>query len=568
MYEKIKGLSLAEQVEVLTRTLVTHASINGTEGETRIADEIKKWLLSFPYFKAHPELVWEQVLPHDPLGRKNIFALVKGKPGLNQTVIYHSHLDTVGIEDFGALKDHAFDPDYLETFFKAYSADPRVQQDALSGDYLFGRGSVDMKSGIAVHLANILRFSQNPEELNGNLLLMINPVEENQHTGIIEAIKELKRLKEEEGLSFVLAINNDFTSSLYDQDPHYYIYTGAVGKLLPCFYISGREAHVGETLTGVDPTLIASEINRRINNNMDLAEEIEGELILPPSCLYLRDQKDFYNVQTAGRAYLYFNLFLYRSTPETVLNKLKLLAVRACQETTQYLQNQYQAFIKRTGYLHSRLSWDIKVYTYEEYVRYLKEKGIEADKIAKQVVKENKQMESRQLCFKIMEALEQKEPDRHPKVILFFAPPYCPHNYLDESVDQDRRKLEVLQQVAKKVGEECKLSFMIKHFFPYLSDSSYLSLHETDEELQALVHNFPQWEDIYPLPFQDMRKLDIPSINMGVYGHDAHQWTERVYKPYSFSVLPQLIKETTLAILNLNETGKEHQNDTNQINTV
>lgn len=36
---------------------------------------------------------------------------------------------------------------------------------------------------------------------------------------------------------------------------------------------------------------------------------------------------------------------------------------------------------------------------------------------------------------------------------------------------------------------------------------------------------------------------------MGVYGKDGHKWTERVYKPYSFGVLPKLIQETTLHIL-------------------
>ncbi|MFK4470258.1 arginine utilization protein RocB [Bacillus sp. RC252] len=37
---------------------------------------------------------------------------------------------------------------------------------------------------------------------------------------------------------------------------------------------------------------------------------------------------------------------------------------------------------------------------------------------------------------------------------------------------------------------------------------------------------------------------------MGVYGKDGHKWTERVYKPYSFSVLSLLIRNTTIQILN------------------
>ncbi|MBJ8107913.1 MULTISPECIES: hypothetical protein [Bacillus cereus group] len=31
---------------------------------------------------------------------------------------------------------------------------------------------------------------------------------------------------------------------------------------------------------------------------------------------------------------------------------------------------------------------------------------------------------------------------------------------------------------------------------------------------------------------------------------DGYKWTKRVYKPYSFSVLPLLIRKTTIQILN------------------
>ncbi|WP_374202596.1 hypothetical protein [Bacillus cereus group sp. BfR-BA-01310] len=81
-------------------------------------------------------------------------------------------------------------------------------------------------------------------------------------------------------------------------------------------------------------------------------------------------------------------------------------------------------------------------------------------------------------------------------------------------------------------------------------DELFLSIHETDEELKLLLENFPKWEQLYPLPYETIRKLNIPSINMRVYGKDGHKWTERVYKPYSFSVLPVLIRNTTIQILN------------------
>lgn len=549
MFYSLTGLELPQQVEFLTKEMVAINSINGTVGEGKFADLLKEWLQTIPYFKENPSLVWDQKLPNDHLQRKNIFALLKGNGVSKKTVIYHCHLDTVGIEDFESLKDRAFDPNFLTDFFKEHTQDPRVKEDAISGDYLFGRGSLDMKSGIAVHIANLIYFSERTDKLNGNILLMINPVEENQHYGIIAAIDELKRLKSE-GMEFVIGINNDFCSPLYDGDQQKYIYTGAAGKLLPCFYITGREVHVGETFEGVDPTLISAEINRRVNNNMALAENIGDELVLPPSCLYQRDQKDFYNVQTPGKSYLYFNYFIYRKSTKEVLDELEKITRESCNDVAIRLEEQYKKFIQNSKFPYSQLEWSIEVFTLDDYVTRLRKKGFDTEAVIEKVLLKNKEAaEPRELCFKIIDALNQLD-EKKPRVIIFFAPPYCPHNYLDEEIKEEKKILQTLKRLAKEMETETNETFTFRKFFPFLTDSSYLSISDNDEELDSLIRNFPKWEAIYPVPVRDIRKLDIPSINMGVYGKDAHKWTERVYKPYSFITLPRLIQKATIAMLN------------------
>jgi arginine utilization protein RocB len=546
-------MTTSEKVEAFTRALVSIKSINGTIGEVEVANFIKETLLSFPYFQQNPCQVWEQPIPNDPLNRKNIFAIVKGKSKKKETIIFHSHLDTVGIEDFSSIKKDALTPDALEDFFKRYEFDKDVQKDAQSGEWLFGRGALDMKSGIAVHLANVLHFSEYPEELAGNILLMVNPDEESQHKGIISAITELNRLNEEDGLSFIAAINDDFITPLYDNDPHRYIYTGAAGKLLPCFYIYGREAHVGETLTGIDPNFIAGEITRRVHNNLDLAENIDGELVLPPSCLYQRDTKEFYNVQTATSSYLYFNYFIYKATTKEIMEKLMGVTVAACRETEQVLLKHYLDFLERTGLPPKTLSWNIEVTTLADFIDELEKMGVHTTEVTRKVLDENKNLEPRMLCFKIVEALQELDPNKKPRVIIFFAPPYLPHNYLNPEIERDAQLEGVLKEILNEMAEETNEKIVLKKFFPYLADGSFLSLHETDEEILSLVNNFPEWDSIYPLPINEIRNLNIPSINIGVYGKDGHKWTERVYKPYTFNVLPRLIRKVTLQLLKNSE---------------
>lgn len=550
MYQEIKGLSLAKQAETITRKLVQTESINGTTGEVGLANMVKGSIQSFPHFAKYPARVWEQLIPNDPLGRKNIFAFLRSPSGSNKTIIYHAHMDTVGIDDFGNMKTIALDSDALESYFKKYPFNQDVQKDAHSGDYLFGRGSVDMQSGIAVHLANLLYFSEHLDELPGNILFMANSDEESQHKGVKSSVSEINRLKVAENLDYVVAINTDFITPMYENDPHRYIYTGSAGKLLPSFYIYGRETHVGDTLSGIDPTLISSEINRRINSNLDLTENIDGELILPPSCLYQKDTKTSYNVQTAKSSYLYFNYFIYESTAKEVMNNLEKITNEACMQVAEEASRKYEEFAKRSNLpaVHG-LKWDIEVTTLNNLIAELEGKGLDPKSVSKQVVKEYSYLDERLLCFKIAEELQQLDPDKKPRVIIFYAPPYLPHNFLNENKQKDKHLLQIIDDAINNASKVTNEVFSINKFFPYLGDGSFLSLHETDDEIAALVNNFPEMDTLYPIPFQQIRDLNVPSVNMGVYGKDGHKWTERVYKPYSFEVLPSLIRDTSVRIL-------------------
>ncbi|MGE5700961.1 MAG: M20/M25/M40 family metallo-hydrolase [Clostridia bacterium] len=547
MYQQLKDLSLFEQVEAITTSLVETLSINGTKGEIDIVDKVEAILRTYPYFEKHPEQIWTQYLPNDQLGRKNLFARIKGtgESKSKHTVIYHSHIDTVGIEDFGKQIGNANNPAELLTFFSNWDGNPEVQEHARSGDWMFGRGALDMKSGVAVHLANLLHFSQNLEELDGEIIFMANPVEENQHTGVIAAVDELLRLREEEELHYVVAINDDYIAPLYPGDPKKYIYTGAGGKLLPCFYVYGRETHVGQTLGGLDPTLVTAELNRLINNNMEMTEQVDGEMITPPSVLYHRDTKAFYNVQTSVTSHLYFNFMVLEASPKEIMQKLKEKAIAAADWTRNYYVEQYTKFAQVNEFPDTMPSWEMDVYTYEEFCAKLAGQGVDVKQVTAQVVADHPEMELRQLCFEIVDTLRKLDRTGKPCIVIFYAPPYCPHNYLKGDSRRDMEVISVIEDVAGKWEKQSGEAFAVKRFFPYLSDSSYLSLHDTDEEVASLIDNFPEWERIYPVPVKNIRKLNVPAINVGVYGLDAHRWTERVYKPYSFDTVPKMIREMT-----------------------
>ncbi|MCI4139241.1 peptidase M20, partial [Bacillus vallismortis] len=123
--------------------------------------------------------------------------------------------------------------------------------------------------------------------------------------------------------------------------------------------------------------LISSEITRRLHNNIQLAEKIEGELVLPPSCLYQRDNKESYNVQTAVSSCLYFNYFIYERTAKEIMDLLIEVTEEACRDTEQKLSDYYEEYVRRTNLPKKHLTWDIQVYSLEQYLEKLRSRGVD-----------------------------------------------------------------------------------------------------------------------------------------------------------------------------------------------
>lgn len=549
-------MTFYSEIEQLTIELVKTPSMNNTVGEKAIAEKVAAYFRGLEYFQRHPGYVWELPLKDDKFGRKNIIALVKGqKGGSGRTVILHGHLDTVGVEDYGPLQELAFDPAALEAGLRDMILPPEVRNDLDSGQWLFGRGALDMKSGLAAHMAVLKYISRRAAELEGNVLFMANPVEENQHTGIMEALPFLESLRHRETLDYVVAVNNDYISPLYGGDDKKYIYLGAVGKLLPCFYIAGKETHVGQCFEGLDPNLVAAELLRLINLNTGLCDQYNGEYTLPPAALKFTDLKPSYNVQTPLAAFLYFNYFTHDISVNRVVELLKDKARTAFANVLQYLDQQYRDYCGKSGLTYKPLGWEPRVTTYEELYNEVGERlGDRLDKMLKQLVDEllSRGTDTRIICLRVVEEVKKHSLDTRPAVVLFFAPPYCPHNTIKGETATERELLAAIREVTGEIASSAGEAFDIKQFFPCLSDSSYLKMDDGDKSVAALINNFPQWHTVYPVPVHEIRRADIPAVNFGSYGKDAHRWTERVHKHYTFSVLPAMTVKFIERIL----TGK------------
>jgi arginine utilization protein RocB len=539
---------LFNEILDLTKKLVSIASVNTTPGERDIACFIESYLRDIPYFKEHSNQVIIQKLKNDSLDRRNVFALIKGEKGKSKdTIILHGHMDTVDVEDFGRLKEFAFDCDELMKRLKDMNLSSEVKEDLESGKWLFGRGACDMKSGVAVFMVILKHLSERVKEIDGNILLSVNPVEENLHTGIIEGLEVLEDLKEKEKLNYIFAINNDYICPLYPGDTKRYVYTGSVGKILPCFYIQGKETHVAQCFEGFDSSMIASELIKLINLNPEFCDGYKGEFTLPPSVLKMKDLKPQYNVQTSFTSFVYFNYFIHNASIKKILIKLKETAQKSLDNVLENINENYKEYCKLTNVEYKKIEYKTQVLEYDEVYELAKkvfEGNIDEyiDKIADECIKGK--VDKREIPLEITKKLCEIAQIRIPTIVIFFAAPYCPHNTLKDEDKEEKRIYDEISEIVKEFSKKSNEEFEVMQFFPSLTDSSYLKIDDDDESLKLLIGNFPEYKKLYNVPLGTIKNLNIPAINYGCYGKDAHKWTERVYMPYTFEVLPEFIMDT------------------------
>lgn len=568
-----------DSVYEFTETLLAIPSASpGVEGENRCAEKIAE-LLAADRDALQP-ILWDT-----GDGRKNVACLLKSRnPGNSgKTIVLMSHFDTVGVDAFGRFGDAslAFRPAELAEAMrislkgKRRDASEESAFRALESDeWMFGRGSVDMKSGVAVNIALMREFARPRDdgtrlidELAGNLLFLSCPDEETESAGVLSAVPELLKLREREGLVYLGVVNTDYTASRDEDESARFIYSGTIGKLLPSFYILGVRTHVGEVFRGVDAAHIAAELVSRINLNAEWIDAWRGslggeeitEVAPPPVALQMRDLKPSYNVETAGDAFVYANWLTLTMTPEQAMQKMKDTARAALESVREAVDEAYRKFESLGGQAQPPPATTGQVLDYETLLREAEVRwhvanqagdfsgwvSAKADEFAKTA------KDTRDLSRMLIAELVSVAQIGGPAVVIFFSPPYYPSVMPQENE---------LTRAVKSALKEQDQPIQLRGFYPYISDLSCVRL-DDGIEVDSVKKNMPLFDLrdaahalFYALDsakLNDIRVLGCPVVNIGPFGSDAHGLYERVHMPYSFETVPQLIFDTicnTLAV--------------------
>ncbi len=538
-----------EDIYALMLDLVKIGSFSATAGEKTCADRIREHLATLTAFREHPEDLRQIPLPGNPHGSVALSALVRATPPTNRTVILEGHFDVVDIEVYGPLKEVALDPEACTRRMGEMSLPEEARADLESGNYLFGRGVMDMKFGLAMGMALLAEASENPGTFGVNLLLVTVPDEENNSAGMRAAVSEMAN-RQEEGLDLVGCIMIEPSDPGYKGGNGRVISFGTVGKVMPFVLAMGKEAHGSEYFDGINANLVMAHLNLLLEGNPDLADIGEEENYPPMACLKQKDLREAYSITLPERAFAYYSLITTRDTPESLLEKVDAAAEEALRRTAEHLDKSKAVFARRAKMAAWTPTPKGRVIRYADLYKKAAA-AFEGDlgaHLAGLLAGLPVSMDEREKGIALVNEVLTISKEKGPLAVTGFMPPFYPHRTNFRASEKEKAFAAVGEAIVEEALALFGETLQKNEHFGGISDLSYLGFQGNPEELGALRENLPGWGTLYNLPIEELLRLDIPALNIGPSGKDAHKMTERLELGYSLNVAPKLLRSAVLML--------------------
>lgn len=212
-------------VDVLS-SLVRSRSVNPGIYETEMADTVRSWLADLPVEVTTVEFA---------AGRPSVAAVLPGT-GDGPRLVLNGHMDTVPVDDEEGWTDGPFEP---------------VVRDR----YLYGRGSCDMKAGLAVQIAVLHHLAALNRQPKGSLIAQFAAGEECGEPGTLSLL------------------NSGFRGDFGIVTEPTELKVGVAERGL-CHYkirIKGRSIHASRAHLGVNPVLGLREV-------LDIVERYDRDI--------------------------------------------------------------------------------------------------------------------------------------------------------------------------------------------------------------------------------------------------------------------------------------------------
>jgi arginine utilization protein RocB len=561
----MEKLTSFDKVRDLSITLTRTASVTDSPGEKAFPAILLSILGQIPYFKNNPDDLAALPIPDDPKERSNIVALVRGSG--RRCVILTGHYDVVQTSMYGSLEPWAFDPETLARKMLDSLADVtgrdnplyRLKEDLASGEFLPGRGILDMKSGLAAGVSVLSAFSS-PFERSGNILFLSVADEEGSSHGMKAASAMLQDYLAKRGLEPAAIFNLDSAVDQEGGEMGRAIFTGSVGKTLPFVYFVGKCTHAGAPFDGINPVLPASEFAREVECNPDALKERQvapGEEAPPPTILYFRESRTNYDVTTPAAVFCALNVLSHTRGPEEILEAIGKIAADAMNRAISSLRERSSTLSRRISGHFALPSKQPSVIDFNELSRLAERLSPGILEKARVYAASQHPYDRVQQTLLILQELLPFSGLEGPAAVMGFAPPY----YARAELDQDRYVgfISMLRAELSAFSMKIGKSIRVRPYFPGISDMSFLAPADSAGQRAYVKHQAPVLD---PGSDEETRiSIGCPVVNLGPWGRDYHQIGERVHQQYAFAELPELLARLVRGVLDLPEYAKNGKAD-------
>ncbi len=535
---------MKEKILKILKEIVSIDSFSASEKENKLSEYLYGYMKEISYFAENVDLFGNYAIENDYLNRRISYGLVKGKS--SKTVVLMNHYDVVGIDDYGILKDYAFDIEKLPDKMKEININAEALEDLNSGEWIFGRGAADMKGGLAIQLAYLEKYSE-MKERDGNILFISVPDEESYSAGMRGAVSLLNELKDKYELEY---------SFLIDCEPNFKINgkhvvsLGTAGKCMPVVLVQGEKSHICRCFEGLNPIGVLGEIFSNTELSLEFSDELDGEVTVPPTWNYFKDMKSEYDVSIPIRASGYFSVISFYTSPDEILQKLKAISVDAFEKYVNKMKSIYKEYKRKNKYSSEKeIQYKPAVLSFEELIKIASKNDNEEfgkfynnlyDEITKKI--NNNELNYPQATIQIMDAVLSFTGINYPVVVLGFAPPYYPALSSRRISKKESIVDEYYNVIKNHARDKFNYEITYENYTVGLSDCSYCAIDKAFDYNKFSL-NTPMWGKLYSIDFENIERLNIPSVVFGPWGKEYHQATERVNKESLTVIVPELIDE-------------------------
>ncbi|WP_419728593.1 M20/M25/M40 family metallo-hydrolase [Lichenicola sp.] len=512
--------------------LVRRPSVTGTADEASFAAFLAALLRESPAFEGWPDDVWLLDVPGGQHPRACVLGLVRGSG--TQTVVLTGHFDTVGTTNYGDLQPLACDPDgLLPALLQSLDALPGdaaalARDDLASGEFVPGRGLLDMKAGLAAALTAIEGFAADPAR-RGNLLFLAVPDEEANSAGARAAAAALPDIAAAHCLALSAAINLDAVADPDDGSDGRTVALGTVGKLCPSALVIGRPVHAGYAYSGIGAASLGGALAAEMEWSPELGERMGATL------LGMKDDRTAYDVTMPGSVWLYWNVLTETRQAADLLARFERVARCTGDTLLAELRRRRAAVTGRDDALAP-----VTIVTYATLLQKLLQAQPDAaatiDAAAADLAQAGLDVPEQCRRLTLMVAgLAQLEG---PAIVLGFASmPYLP-TMLEAPHLEPAIRAAVAQVAARH-----DTTIGVTARFPAICDMSVLG-QANRSDIPPIAANTPLWGHGL-----DLSIAGIPIINAGPWGRDYHTRLERMHRDYGYEVLPDLVSTLARALL-------------------